>query len=65
MSFFPFIFEKGNQENQKEGLPSLPGDGWGGEGRVRASCAKLDLYSAGCYYFSMIVIMSAVLYFII
>ena len=50
-SFFPFLFSKKNQENQKWGVPSLPGGGWGGDGRVHASGASLDLYPAGFHYF--------------
>ena len=33
------------------GVPSLPGGGWGGDGRVHASGASLDLYPAGFHYF--------------
>ena len=46
--FFFFQKESGNQE---VGVPSLPGGGWGGDGRVHASGADLDLYPAGFYYF--------------
>ena len=65
--FFPFLFffqkESGKQE---VGVPSLPGGGWGGDGRVHASGAILDLYPAGFYYFIFsISIISAVLYFLL
>ena len=61
--FSLFFFPKKNQENKK-GVPSLPGDGWGGDGRVHASGAKL-LCPAGSYYFNyhLIIIISAVLSF--
>ena len=50
--FFPFsFFSKKNRENKKDGVPSLPGGGWGGDGRVHASGASLDLYPAGFHYF--------------
>ena len=50
-SFFPFLFFQKESEKQEVGVPSLPGGGWGGDGRVHASGANLDLYPAGFYYF--------------
>ena len=49
------------------GVPSLPGGGWGGDGRVHVSSASLDLYPAGFHYclFFIISIISAVLLFFI
>jgi len=49
--FSLFFFFKKNRENKKDGVPSLPGGGWGGDRRVHASGASLDLYPAGFHYF--------------
>ena len=48
--FSLFLFPKRIREPEV-GVPSLPGDGWGRNGRVHASGANLDLYPAGFYYF--------------
>ena len=49
------------------GVPSLPGGGRGGDGRVHASGASLDLYPAGLhyFYFYMTIISAVLLFFII
>ena len=50
--FFPFSFFSQKESGKQEvGVPSLPGGGWGGDGRVHASGAILGLYPAGFYYF--------------
>ena len=55
-ALFPFSFlSKKKRENKKDGLPSLPGGGWGGDGRVHAPGASLDLYPAGFHCFSFYV----------
>ena len=54
-SFFPFLFFQKESGKQEVGVPSLPGGGWGGDGRVHASGANLDPYPAGFYYFYFII----------
>jgi len=49
--FFPFSFFPKRVGKTRSEVPSLPGGGWGGDGRVHASGANLDPYPAGVYYF--------------
>ena len=61
--FFPFSFFQKESGKPEVGVPSLPGGGWGGDGRVHASGANLDLYPAGFYYFYFLLFLLLVLCF--
>ena len=62
--FSLFFFSKKESGKQEVGVPSLPGGGWGGDGRVHASGANLDLYlPVFTIFVFMIFIISAVLLF--